>query len=114
MKSYQLSPTQIQTLVPHMRSCIASDMITVQGLKVAYMYREEAQSSDESGWVFLSGEEGDDYIEDPENLGLYEVNVIANYDADIIAHLNAPAGSHFARNEQGVFERIDFEAMDLE
>ena len=49
-----------------------------------------------------------------ENLGLYEVNVIANYDADIIAHLNAPAGSHFARNEQGVFERIDFEAMDLE
>ena len=85
-----------------------------QGLKVAYMYREEAQSSDESGWVFLSGEEGDDYIEDPENLGFYEVNVIANYDADIIAHLNAPAGSHFARNEQGVFERIDFEAMDLE
>ena len=51
MKSYQLSPTQIQTLVPHMGSCIASDMITVQGLKVAYMYREEAQSSDESGWV---------------------------------------------------------------
>ena len=114
MKSYQLSPTQIQTLVPHMGSCIASDMITVHGLKVAYMYREEAQSSDESGWVFLSGEEGDDYIEDPENLGLYEVNVIANYDADIIVHLNAPAGSHFARNEQGVFERIDFEAMDLE
>lgn len=114
MKSYQLSPTQIQTLVPHMGSCIASGMITVQGLKVAYMYREEVQSSEESGWVFLSGEEGDDYIEDPENLGLYEVNVIANYDADIIAHLNAPAGSHFARNEQGVFERIDFEAMDLE
>ena len=104
MKSYQLSPTQIQTLVPHMGSCIASDMITVQ----------EAQSSDESGWVFLSGEEGDDYIEDPEKFCLYEVNVIANYDADIIAHLNAPAGSHFARNEQGVFERIDFEAMDLE
>ena len=77
MKSYQLCPTQIQTLVPHMGSCIASDMITVQGLKVAYMYREEAQSSEESGWVFLSGEEGDDYIEDPENLGLYEVNVIA-------------------------------------
>ncbi len=108
------SEHEFQTLVPHMGSCIASDMITVQGLKVAYMYREEAQSSDESGWVFLSGEEGDDYIEDPENLGLYEVNVIANYDADIIAHLNAPAGSHFARNEQGVFERIDFEAMDLE
>ena len=64
--------------------------------------------------MFLSGEEGDDYIEDPENLGLYEVNVIANYDADIIAYLNAPEGSHFARNEQGVFERIDFEAMDLE
>ena len=53
MKSYQLSPTQIQTLVPHMGSCIASDMITVHGLKVAYMYREEAQSSDESGWGFL-------------------------------------------------------------
>ena len=58
--------------------------------------------------------EVEQHIEDPENLGLYEVNVIANYDADIIAHLNAPAGSHFARNEQGVFERIDFEAMDLE
>jgi len=52
----------------------------------------------------LGMHEGDDYIEDPENLGLYEVNVIANYDADIIAHLNAPAGSHFARNEQGVWD----------
>ncbi len=67
-------------------------MITVQGLKVAYMYREEAQSSDESGWVFLSGKEGDDYIEDPENLGFYEVNVIANYDAGHHCSLKCACG----------------------
>lgn len=45
------------------------------------------------------GEEGDDYIEDFENLGFYEVNVIVNYDMDIIVYLNVFVGSYFVCNE---------------
>ena len=113
MKSYQLSPTQIQTLVPHMGSCIASDMMTVRCRIVVFIYFFVVECSDERGGVGVGGEGGDGYGGEPGKLCFYEVNVIANYDADIIAHLNAPAGSHFARNEQGVFDRIDFEVMDL-
>ena len=33
---------------------------------------------------------------------MYDVNTIANYDPSIIAHLEAPIGSAFGRNEEGM------------
>ncbi len=39
-KQFKLSPSQIQTLVTGYGSCIATDRITVDGMKVGYMYRE--------------------------------------------------------------------------
>ena len=98
-KQFKLKPDQIRPLVPRMGGCFASDMITVGGNKVGYMYREEPGFDADSGWRFLSGTESQEYLDDPENLQIYNVNTIANYDPDIIPFLDQPIGSAFERRQ---------------
>ena len=73
------------------------------------MYREEPDSEFDSGWRFLSGLETDAYVDDLANVGLHDVNTIANYDPDVIPLLDAPAGSAFERDDDGRFFSVGFE-----
>ncbi len=73
------------------------------------MYREEPDTEFDSGWRFLSGLETDAYVDDLANVGLHDVNTIANYDPDVIPLLDAPAGSAFERDDDGRFFSVGFE-----
>lgn len=70
------------------------------------MYREAPDGELDSGWRFFSGEETQAYVDDPQNLSLYDVNTIANYDRDIIPLLDTPMGSAFERDSQGGFRPV--------
>ena len=96
-KQYRLRADQIKQLVPADGGCFATDMITVEGCKVGYMYREEPDFDGDSGWRFLAGVESQEYLDDSDNLTIYAVNTIANYDPEIIPFLHAPIGSAFER-----------------
>jgi hypothetical protein len=96
-KKFALRGDQIKPLAKNRGACFATDMITVEGRKVGYMYREEADEDGDSGWRFMSGHESQDYMDDPDNHGLYDVNTIANYDPQIIPLLDAPCGCAFER-----------------
>jgi hypothetical protein len=97
-KRFKLRSDEIRPLAPGRGGCYATDHITVDGHRVGYMYREQAEGDFDSGWRFFSGLEDDEYANDPENLAIYDVNTIANYDADVIPLLDAPSGSAFARD----------------
>jgi hypothetical protein len=97
-KKFRLQADQIKSLVQGLGGCYATDMITVQGHKVGYMYREEPDFDVDSGWRFLAGLESQEYLESPDNLSIYDVNTIANYDPEIIPFLEAPVGSAFERD----------------
>jgi len=47
------------------------------------MYREQPDNDVDSGWRFMAGYETDDYMNNPSNHGIFDVNTIANYDEDI-------------------------------
>lgn len=90
--------------------CLATDRILVDGAKVGYMYREEPSSSyPDSGWRFLAGDKDDEYLDNIDNIAVYAINTIVNYDPEIIPFLNAPFGSAFYRNEEGVLQEDLFE-----
>lgn len=103
-KKFHLRADQIVQLIDSTEGCIASDRITVDGCKVGFMYREETPSSKypDSGWRFMAGDEDEQYMENPDNHAIYLVNTICNYDSDVIPFLNAPPGTAFIRNENGV------------
>ena len=97
-KRFKLRSDEIRPLAPGRGGCYATDHITVDGHRVGYMYRERADGNFDSGWRFFSGLESDEYANDPENLAIYDVNTIANYDPEIIPLLDAPVGVAFARD----------------
>ena len=82
--SFILSSDEIENLIPNIGYCFATDKITIEGMKVGYMYREVPNKESDSGWRFFSGTESQDYVDNPENIKIYNVNTIANYDPDII------------------------------
>ena len=98
-KYFKLKPEDIKQLIEPMGSCLASDKITVEGLPVGYMYRENPEEENDSGWRFLSGTETQDYIDDPNNSMVFEVNTVANYDDSIIPYLKSRTGTELERIE---------------
>ena len=68
--------------------CIATNRITVEGCKVGYCYREKPDGDWDSGWRFTAGDESEEYMDDPNNAGIYKLNTICNDDPDIIALLH--------------------------
>ena len=110
-KPFRLRADEIRPLATGHGSCFATDMITCGGRKVGFMYREPPDGDIDSGWRFMSGFEPQEYMDDPDNLAIYDVNTIANYDPDIVPFLEAPVGSAFERqNGTGPFVEVhDFE-----
>ncbi|HBE68544.1 MAG TPA: DUF2185 domain-containing protein [Planctomycetaceae bacterium] len=100
-KSFRLSADEIRPLAQNRGACTATDMITVDGLKVGYMYREASINDVDSGWRFFSGCETQEYVDDSTNSAFYDINTIANYDPDIIDWLDAPIGAAFERLSDG-------------
>jgi hypothetical protein len=98
-KKYKLRPEEIKQLIPHIGGCMATDKITVDGELVDYMYREEPDFKDDSGWRFLSGTETQEYADNPNNWAIYDTNTIANYDKAIIPYLELPIDSVLERIE---------------
>jgi len=102
-KNFHLAADLIKPIAVGYGACYATDRITVDGKLVGYCYREEPDNDLDSGWRFFAGDESQDYVDNPDNLAIYDINTIANYDPDITAFLEAPSGSTFERNHAGQF-----------
>ena len=108
-KRFGLTASDIRSLTLGRGSCIASGRITLNRMLVGFMDRETPDNDLDSGWRFFSGEETQEYADNPDNFELYDVNTIANYDPQITQHLDAPAYSAFERHlTLGTFIPTDF------
>ena len=88
--------------------CIASNRITVDGMKVGYMYREESSLNfPDSGWRFFAGDESDIYADNPKNFNIFDLNTICNYDDSVMPFLGFPIGSSFIK-EDGKFKEDNY------
>ena len=64
---------------PNGEGCLVSDMVTKEGYKVGYMYRENPDPGrPDSGWRFLAGNESDEYINNPDNCHIMAINTVCN------------------------------------
>ena len=108
-RDYYVKAEDMKNLLPDWEGadgCIATNRITMEGYKVGYCYRENPDGGWDSGWRFTAGDESDEYMDDPNNAGIYKLNTICNDDPDIIPLLNTPAPCAFERDENGVFQQI--------
>jgi hypothetical protein len=105
-KKFAIPGDQIVDLIGKIGACMASDKITVDGLHVGWMYREEPIDKVDNGWRFFSGTEDQEYVDDPEHLCFFDTNTIANYDRGIIPYLGLSVGVELVRGKDGRFELV--------
>lgn len=98
---------ELQELITPIGGCYASDKITVDGLPVGFMYREEPNFEKDSGWRFFSGTESQEYVDDPNNLMIYDVNTIANFDKAIMPYLYMKIGTELERKSDNTFRLVE-------
>ncbi len=96
-KKFRIATAQIQILIPDMGICFASDRVTVDGLKVGYMFREQPRERLFSGWKFMAGDESPEYADNLDHWSIFEVNTVCNYDRASIPSLDAECGTAFVR-----------------
>jgi hypothetical protein len=84
-----------------MGACFITDRIAADGCEIGFMYRESPDQPEDSGWRFFSGDESQEYLDNPDHTSLYEVNTAANFDPDIIPLLETPAPCAFEKIQGG-------------
>ena len=109
-KVFKIKPEDLKQIVKDDRGCVATDKITVEGMKVGFMYREgfDEDIENDSGWRFFSGTEDQDYVDDYKNSEILTINTIANYDTAILPYLKSKVGTSWERVE-GTDEFIPYE-----
>jgi len=61
----------------------------------------------------MSGDESQEYADNPDNWGIYEVNTICNYDRSIIPYLDADYHSSFGRvTDTDTFKQEPFQPTE--
>jgi hypothetical protein len=98
MKKLHVDPAQVRPIAVGFGACYATDEIAVKGRRVGFMYREDPDSERDSGWRFTAGDEDQLYMDNPDNVDVYDINLIANIDRSVVKHLAAPVGSAFERD----------------
>lgn len=86
---------------------LASKQLVENKLPVRFMYRE-AGSGGDSGWRFFSGLEDQEYVDNPDNIAIYDVKTIVGVDKDILPYLNSAVGAAYERQtEKESFKMIE-------
>jgi len=103
-------PDQFENF-PVIGGVMASKMVTEQKQKVRFLYRQLPANEQDSGWRIFSGSEEQDYVDNPDNIGIYNPSTILKIDPSISELLLNPVGSAFEREtEMAKWQEVnDFE-----
>lgn len=84
---------------------LVSKKIVEEGWKVGFMYRQEPNNPKDSGWIFVAGNEDEEYNSDVKNIVLMPLGKVCHdLDEDVYKYITAPIGSEFIRISETEFE----------
>ena len=79
---------------------LATKMLVEGKRRVRYMYHEETTNHQDSGWRFFCGDEDDEYVNNPDNIAIYDINTILAIDKSIFPYLNCTTGVALEREDE--------------
>ena len=68
---------------------------------VRFLYREEPDRAEDSGWRMFTGHESDGYANEPQNIRLIEVGWILDRDPSLLEPLKQGVGAVYERKNKG-------------
>lgn len=91
----------------YVKRCFVTHNILYEGRPVGYLYREEPDHDDDSGWRFTAGDETEEQMDDPKNSSYVSLGVVLREDDSILPLLDRETGVAFVRDEKGNFIELD-------
>jgi hypothetical protein len=85
---------------------IASNKVAKERKPVGYLYREQPDNENDSGWRVFAGEESEEYAEDAANFAMYNASTILEIDPTIGPLLGLPPPIAFERTDSGAFAEV--------
>ena len=77
---------------------IVSNEVMKEGKKIGYCYREEPEDDNDSGWRFFSGEETQEYADEPANFAMYNAISVVEVEPALIDVLDSDFPITFERD----------------
>ena len=90
----------------YIKRCFVTNNILYEGVSVGYLYREDPDQEDDSGWRFTTGTETDEYMDNPDNSSYVSVGAVLSQDDSFIDLLESPSGIAFVKNNEGGFVEV--------
>ena len=91
----------------YMRRCFVTKRVFDREDPPGYVYREEPDRPDDSGWRILAGNETDEFLNDAANLTYVSLGAVLGRDDSFVHLLESPVGSAFVRDRAtGVFRSV--------
>ena len=98
---------------PPIGGLMVSKKVVDENIKPRFMYREKRTRPEDSGWRIFTGFETDEYINNPENIGIYNPSTILKIDPSIENILLKGIGSVYEKKDNSEWYKvIDFELED--
>ena len=91
----------------YIKRCFVTNNILYDGQSVGYLYREEPDNDEDSGWRFTTGTETDKYMDDSNNLSCVSLGAVLREDDHCLTLLEREEGVAFAKDEEGKFIELD-------
>lgn len=91
----------------YIKRCFVTNNILYEGQPVGYLYREEPDYEDDSGWRFTTGTETDEYMNDPGNSSYVSLGAVLREDDSFVDLLDREADVAFVRDDEGRFVELD-------
>jgi hypothetical protein len=109
----QLDEEERSLVDRYAKRCYVTRRVIDDDCPVGYLYREEPDDEEDSGWRITANDESEDYMDDAKNLAYVSLGVVLNLDDSFIDLLDEPMGCAYVRNpDTGRFESIDEEGGD--
>lgn len=83
----------VTVYIPDAGGCVVSKRIMERTAQLKWMVREDPVEAEDNGWRFLSADDDDAYLEDPDNLMVVDFNEVADIEPAVLPVLNLPVGS---------------------
>lgn len=78
--------------------CFVTSRVLYDGSRVGYLYREEPDKPEDSGWRILAGDESEEYMDDPSHAHYVSLGAVLSRDDSFIHLLESPIGAEFERD----------------
>jgi len=82
------------------KKALVSKMVFEPGQAIRFVYREDADDGDDSGWRLFAGHESQEYMDNPDNIRVCDVDWLLDFDPTIEAILRSPIGSVYEREDK--------------